>query len=329
MAGFDKIAVVNTGWSEDYQGAEVKGNFGYLDGRVGHERFNFLPDRNGRFYGFVPPLGESKSPPKPGDQKGWLVFFVSKEPGKSGLALVGWYENAKFENRYKTRPDAAELELDSDGGQFGFTVSAKRARHVPALMRKRRVRGDNLKRSYAYLRGIDDEGDWREELAQELLQFRSECIEELDRIDHADAEVEVSFCVDIERRKRIEDAAITATIAHFSDWEYESKEADKCGYDLLFKKSSGEVMHVEVKGTSLPDPCFFITEKERAYAEKHSRNDRRARQSRGGRWRPIWRLSVVPDALSESPAPCIYTFAEMNRAFDLDCYAFRGKLKGN
>ncbi|VWX57313.1 DUF3883 domain-containing protein [Sphingorhabdus sp. 109] len=329
MTKFNKIAIINTGWSDDFQGAEVKGDFGYLDGRVGHEKFNFLPDSEGIFYGYAPPLGGSSSPPMPEDPAGWLVFFVSKKPGKAGLYLVGWYEDANFERGYETRPDADKLELDSDGGRFGYTVSSHNARHVPLLMRKRKVRGDNLKRSYAYLRGGNDDDAWRKDMAQQLLRYRNEILAEFTAVEQGDTEANVTFCVDATRRKLIEDRAVEIVKQHYAKWTCESKEADKCGYDLLFSKKTGEVMHVEVKGTSLPDPCFFITEKERSYAEKHSHNDTRARQARDGKWRPLWKLAVVPDALGKNPKPHIYTFAEMNRAFDLDCYAFRGKLKDN
>ena len=91
MPDLTRIAVINTGWSADHCGALVHGNFGYLAKGVGHEKFNFLPDRRGGFYAYTPPLGEQHSAPMPTEADGWLVFAVSRRPGRSGLYLVSWY----------------------------------------------------------------------------------------------------------------------------------------------------------------------------------------------------------------------------------------------
>lgn len=327
MAEFDKIAVINTGWSEDYRGAEVRGNFGYLSKGVGHERFNFLPDDNGTYFGYAPPLGEGFNPPKPNLPKNWLVFFVSKRPSRSGLYLVGWYENATFEQAYKDRPDADQFGPDSDGGKYGYTVFSKSAVAVPLASRNMKVRGDHLKRSYAYLRGGPDTEKWREQLTQELLAFRSAYLKSASKSGSETEEPTLTFVRDAKRRKMIEEAGVKAATDHFPAWTCESKEAEKCGYDLLFThKQTGEVMHIEVKGTTMDAPCFFLTEKERAYAEKMSGNDKRTRRSKAGNWRPVWRLAVVSDALA-NPKVHIYQFDEMKREFELAPYAWRGTLK--
>lgn len=120
MPNFPRIAVINTGWSDDYRGAAVRGNFGYLAKGVGHEKFNFLPDRRRRFYAYTPPLGGQHSPLMPTEADDWLVLAVSRRPGRSGLYLVGWYEGAAFARGYVERPDAAALGEDSDGGRFTY-----------------------------------------------------------------------------------------------------------------------------------------------------------------------------------------------------------------
>ena len=329
MNDFKRVIAINTGWSEDYRGGQVVGNFGYLSSGVGHERFNFLPDRKGRYYGYSPPLGESFSPPKPKKTDDWLVFFVSKRPGKPGLYLVGWYEGANFEGQYTPRPDAGKLGVDSDGQPFSYTVSANKVFPIPLSARNMKVSGSHLKRSFAYLRGNGDTEAWREKLAVELLAFRNQFLEQANEAESDAEEPELAFVRNAKRRKEIETAAVDAVIAHFSDWDCESKEAEKCGYDLLFtRKKSGEILHVEVKGTSLDSPAFFITENERAYGEYLSQNDSRARKSGQGNWRPLWKLAVVHDALG-TPKPNIYNYAEMTRAFGLSPYAWRGTLKGN
>lgn len=327
MPEFPRIAIINTGWSDDYQGDRVVGNFGYLQDRVGHERFNFLPDVEGRFYGYAPPLGRLWSPPNPIDTEGWLVFFVSKRPKRSGLYLVGWYENASFLGDYPPRPDADRFGRDSDGGQFRYTVTSTHGFLVPLPLRRFKVKGDHLKRSYAYLRGSGDGKPWRSTLAKELLSYRERLVELLGREGNTAEERELPIGGDAKHRKQVEIAAVEAVKQHFSEYACESKEADKCGYDLLFThRTSGEILHVEVKGTSLPVPGYFLTQKELGYAESLERNDHRSRQDENGIWRPVWRIAVVSHALEE-PRVRVFTLAEMRFAFDMAPYAWRGTLK--
>lgn len=105
---FDRIVVIKTGWSEDYRGAKVTGNYSYQ--HPDHEKVNFLPGPDGRYYAYVPPTGGDKAagrpgvPPRPKRPDNWLVFAVSRDPDKGGLYVVGWYENASFNHDYQIRP---------------------------------------------------------------------------------------------------------------------------------------------------------------------------------------------------------------------------------
>jgi len=329
MTDFPRIAVINTGWSDDYRGDQVRGNFGHLDDGEGHERYNFLEAPDGRFYGYAPPLGETWSPPKPSERDGWLVFFVSKKPGRSGLYLVGWYENAQFTGDYSPRPDADRFGLDPNGDPFFYTVSSSDGFLIPLALRSYKVKGDRLKRSYAYLRGNGGDEPWRESMAEALLGYRDRLAPVLMGAEMENTAPHLVFGTNPERRRAIETAAIEAAKSHFADYLWETKEQEKIGYDLLFTHGqTGELLHVEVKGTSLPAPAFFLTWNERGYAESLSVNDRRARKNRDGSWRPLWRLLAVSDALG-TPMVHEYTFARMNLEFDLAPYAWRGTLKEN
>jgi hypothetical protein len=326
MSDFPRIAVINTGWSEDYRGAEVRGNFGYLAKSVGHEKFNFLPDRRGRFYAYTPPLGEQHSPPMPTEADDWMVFAVSRRPGRSGLYLVGWYEGAAFARGYVERPDAATLGQDSDGGRFTYTLHADRAYPIPLALRDRSIRGDNIKRSYAYLRGNGASDAWRAKIAKQLLAYRTDYLERLANVP-AEETPKLGFCGTAERRKEIEEKAVAAVKAILLDWHWETKEAEKCGYDLLFThKTNGDIWHVEVKGTSYDKPHFFMTINERHYAEKTGPNDRKSRTNRKGGVRPLWRMAMVHD-VDGAASVAFYTHAEMTAVFDLLPYAFHATLK--
>lgn len=327
MTKFSKIAVIKTGWSDDYCNGQVIGAFSYLEKGVGHERFNFRPTSSGCYYGYAPPLGQSQSPPQPHQVKGWLVFFVSKRPGQSGLYLVGWYEKATFAREYKPRPDADELGIDSDGGNFSYTVSSKRACLVPLPLRTKKIKGDHLKRSYAYLRGNGNQDKWREELAKELLAFHAFISARLTDEASIDVSAEILFSRNPERRKAVEEKAVEAVKKHFNGWSCKSVERLNLGYDLCFKKDdTGEKVHVEVKGTSLAEQNFFMSKNEYEYAKELSRNDLRTRHRRDRRG-PLWRLAVVHDALANAPVVNIYTFFEMEKLFELSSIAWRGILR--
>lgn len=326
MPNFPRIAVINIGWSDDYRGAAVRGNFGYLAKGVGHEKFNFLPDQRGEFYAYTPPLGEQQSPPMPNEADDWLIFAVSRRPGRSGLYLVGWYEGATFMRGYVNRPDAAALGEDSDGGRFTYTLRASRAYPIPLALRDRSIRGDHVKRSYAYLRGNGARETWRAKLAKKLLAYRTEYLKRLVQAP-AEETPKLGFCGSPKRRKEIEEKAVEAVKAALPDWHCKTKEAEKCGYDLLCThKTTGDLLHVEVKGTSYDKPHFFMTINERDYARKTAPNDRKNRTSRDGKVRPLWRLAVVHD-VDHAGVVTFYTHAEMTAAFDLSPYAFHATLK--
>jgi hypothetical protein len=327
MPRFPRIAVINTGWSDDYRTGEVTGNFGYLAKGVGHEKYNFLPDDKGRFFAYTPPLGEQRSPPMPANKGNWLVFAVSKRPGRSGLYLVGWYESASFVKGYKNRPDADRFGEDSDGGKFSYTLYSDRAYAIPLPMRDRKIKGDHIKRSYAYLRGNGPSEAWREGVAKRLLGFRDEFLRRPTDSDAPEEEVRLQFCGDAKRRREIEEKAVAATKVHFAGWNCTSMEADKCGYDLLFAHPrTREVMHVEVKGTSRDRPHFFLTRREYGYARKLSRNDNRARKNRDGSYRPLWKLAVVHD-VDRVHEVNVHTFQEMESNFDVAPFAWHATLR--
>lgn len=84
-----------------------------------------------------------------------------------------------------------------------------------------------------------------------------------------------------------------------------------CGYDLDVQNASGvSVYHVEVKGTAVSVPGFFLTRNE----FKKSESD------------PLWELAVVTDALNAAEVDR-YTATEMQRFFEFEPLVWRGKLK--
>ena len=169
----DKVAVIKTGWSDDYKGSPVEADHQYVkDVKDGHEKFNFLPGPDGRFYAYTPPLGDKWAAPKPKDRDGWLVFAVAKRPKRPGLYLTGWYENATFAGEYLDKIEYSRdkgFPLDDQGTRFSYTLSSSAAVQIDPDETPHIFPGDYMKRSPVYyLRGNGDKQSWREDLAYEV-----------------------------------------------------------------------------------------------------------------------------------------------------------------
>lgn len=325
MAEFDRIAVINVGWSDDYRGSEPVGSFRHLKIGVGHERYNFLAGPDGKFFGYAPPLGEGFNPPKPDEPDDWLIFAVSKRPGLPGLYLVGWFENARFLCGYEARPDASALGLDTAGEYYGHTFVAPMAVAIPVPLRTRKIVGDHLKRSYAYLKGNGQRDRWRTQLAGKLLKYRQEYLAQdaasAGAVDHVPTS---GISADTKRRKEVEEKSVNAVIAEFCDWDLTDRQKDKCGYDLLFRhRTSKAEMHIEVKGTQALKPHFFISKNELDYAERATKAWEKRKLNA---LTPQWQLAMVTDAL-RTPQVKLLDLADVKKRFLLEIYTWRGTIK--
>jgi len=116
-----------------------------------------------------------------------------------------------------------------------------------------------------------------------------------------------------ETNKRVECAAVKHVTDDYVSrgWVVESKEAEKCGYDLLCRKGKQE-QHVEVKGTQGEVISFIITRGEKRQAEKD----------------PDFVLCVVTSALSEQPKLWPYNPGEIESLFTYEPLAYLANLIG-
>ena len=169
----ERLAVIKTAWSDDYSGSDVDGDFKFVDDhKEGHERFNFQPSPDGRYYGYLPPIGDG-GVPRPLHRDGWLLAFVAKKPRKTGLYLVGWYENASFQPKYRPRPEyetSAGFAMDRKGDRFVYCIEAAKAYLIPRTERTFSFKGDKVKSTpIAYLKGGKYKDLWRQQLADALI----------------------------------------------------------------------------------------------------------------------------------------------------------------
>jgi hypothetical protein len=327
MNKFSKIAIINVGWSDDYDGSPAYGNFGYVKDGTGHECFNFRPGPDGHYYVYVPPIG--KNPPKPESVDGWLVFMVSKKGHERGMRVAGWFENAQFLGKWEPRPDAVSLGKDADGNPFGYTFRADRAVAIPPVLRTFRISGDNVKRPYAYLKGGRSNEPWRGVLASELLGYRRSYSTQTQAELAPGGAANGAISIDPEHRQQVEKAAIDLVKKHYAR-NYLCRDHQRergTGYDLEFipRSGKGPDIHVEVKGTALAKPHFMITRAERAYAEKLGRNDGKP-ANKDGKVPPLWRLAMVTDAL-DRPTLRVLAQRDVEAMFDFDIISWHATTK--
>lgn len=306
----DKIAFVKTGWSDEYQGGAVLGRYAHIaEFDEAHERFNFLRTANGRFYGYLPPIGKSQRPPQPAEEDEWLLIFVSARKGTGPLTVVGWYEAATLHSEYSDRPEYStepDFELDVHGTRYGYCISADTAHLIPVNNRTLTISGDHFKRSpIIYARGNGKNESWRRELANLADELVSSY-----QPNTGESPPRFAF-PDHEHRKKVELASVEAAIQFLQKkHKVTDRQKENCGYDLLARnKKTGEELHVEVKGTSGAAMHFYLTRGEYRYMSA-----------------PQWRLLMVTNALT-SPKISLLTHAEVKKAFDLEAFAWEATAR--
>lgn len=311
-----RVAFIKTAWSELYDGEPVKGKAGYVSkGYQGHEKFNFRRGSTGMCYATMPPIGPALATPKPTQKDGWLLIFISAEEGNGPLKVVGWYEDAVFEDRGIPRPDYKSnpyFERDDAGKPYTYCVSARRAHLIPVSERPLISIGDRMKRSpILYARGNNVKEPWRERLAKVaeslLRQLRSAKKLDSSRV----VKNEQPWYATIEHRAAVDKQAVKHVKRKLSkQYHIQDRQADRCGYDLLAThKISRDQLYVEVKGTSTERPGFFLTPKE--LAASHS---------------PKWRLAVVTNALTR-PGYRMFSGGEMLQTFSIKPCSYVGIFK--
>ena len=309
---YNRIAYVKTGWSDTYQGGAVFGRHDYItEYEDAHERFNFLPGPDGRYYGYIPPIGKKYRPPQPEKSDGWLIIFVAAERGQGPLTVVGWYDHAQLEDEYQDRPEYGanvEFETDVEDVKFMYCIVSDSATLIPTADRTITISGKHFRRSpIVYVRGTESKDTWRTELAK----FAVKMVKTSERVFQKAGMPSVNF-PDAKHRKKVEKAAINAvrTLLGRKGYNIRDRQKDYCGYDLLAtRKRQPKELHIEVKGTSTSEMQFFMTENERNYMNN-----------------PKWRLAIVTSALTR-PNVNMLNANQTQRAFNFSPIAWSARKK--
>ncbi len=250
---YKRIAFVKTGWSDLYDGEEVKGKFANLQrGHQGHEKFNFRWRPGGTYCATIPAIGKSHSP-KPVHKDDWLLIFISADEGTGPLKVVGWYKNARFEDGWIPRPEyksTPHFEKDDRGMQYEYCVSATRAHLIPVGERPRISIGDHMKRSpILYVRGNNKLEPWRKRLAKvgqglaERFESSKPAKTEAPAIQRSNGR---PWYATKEHKDAVDRAAIKYVMRQLKTKYYiQDRQRDRCGYDLLaIDKVSSIQLHV-------------------------------------------------------------------------------------
>lgn len=281
----ERIAFVKTGWSNAYDGSDhVRGWHSYLYNKQGYEAYNFLPGSDGKYYGYLPPIGR-KGLPNPSVKKDWLLIFVARQDGVGALKVVGWYDSADFLSEYKNRPTNIFISKNqdlNDGEQFKYCIVSESAYLIPEEEREE-IDLPNMKTTpLLYVRGRWGKPSLNDD---EKLAVLAESIVQKYSKKRGDREEKIKdlFSPDPKRRKETEKAAIEHTKSYLKTLgfhEIEDKQRENCGYDILaFNKETRETLRIEVKGTSYKEKRFFLTRNEWRFYDN-------------------WRLSLVTEAIS-------------------------------
>lgn len=296
----ERIAFVKTGWGTHYAGEIIVGRHGHIDSfEEAHEKFNFQPSIDGKYYGYLPPIGKAFRAPQPKEPEDWLVIFVAAKNGTGSLTVVGWYENANFYYEYESRPEyaaGAPFPTDNDGNHFSYCISASEAYLIPSEDRDMIVSGAHFKRTpIVYVKGGEKEDPWRDELAEQALSLINTY-----KNEKATSSNKAAF-PDAEHRKKVEEAAVKIAVEYLEAMSFQvtDRQKDNCGYDLLAQRTekTPKELHIEVKGTSSSTKRFFISQQEYSYMSN-----------------PKWRLLLVTGAL-DKPEVHLLNQKQVNKMF--------------
>ena len=328
MAKHNRIAIVNVGWSELYEGDALEGDHAFLrKNGWGAERYNFARDVAGKFHIYVRPVGPHEAVPSPREKEGWLLLLVSKRKGKPGLYIVGWFDDATFLSDYADRPeysDRRHFPLTPDGGKFPYVVVSRDGVRVPEEMRDVRIETTAMRRtSIMYLRGHGKASNAKETLAKSILaqieKLRSTMaiVGSDDGLDNSESRSN-PISIDTNRRTEVEKKSMEFAATYFEARGYtvEDVSRDKKEFcDLIVVKNraprKGERLTVEVKGTQANRPRFLMSRRERRFMEDPINE-------------ATWRLFMVTSALL-NPKPLELTAKETLKLFRLTTFTWFGE----
>lgn len=308
------IIVFHTAWMDKYDGDRASlsaGGFKFAaEHGYGHEMYNFR-NIDGHYYGYVPPTGALHfenhfSVPKSTEVlEGVTVVWTAPHPEQGGRAVVGVWRDAKV-YRHDQEPTGALARRRKIGSEIaGYRCMAEakncallRPDARPIFVPSRQARGGE---SWPGQQKV-----FYPKPKSEALRRLTGILRDIDLRSSSGAKASNSksrktgrsgWQADVEKRRRIEVAAVEAVGLHLEGLGFtiQSVEKDNLGYDLVATRGD-ETLHVEVKGRSGSDVVAELSVNEFDCLSRYQRLRKPDEH---------YRIAIVTDALAK---PVIHEF---------------------
>lgn len=268
------IIFFRVAWMNEYKG-DLKNDTPYGAGsyveinKTGGEVVNFKPFKN-KYYGYVrvqknrnlnlQRLGGTSKDDYLDDV---LIVLFSKNPDTGGQFVVGWYENARLfrkpqELNSGERHGYPWYRCIADIGQSHLILAKNRLLEVPS--------DGPGQMNIWYV----NEYSKREEFLKEFMKFK-EAPDEYRIVNPSKkSSNNKSWQQDIEKRKKVELAAMNAAVEYYENQGCDVVWVDKlnCGWDLDVTKGNRK-LNVEVKGLSVNMGSIELTPNEYSKSLMH------------------------------------------------------------
>ena len=262
-----RVLFANIGWMEHYKGncdADMIVGGGSYENEDKHEAFNFQ-DFNGICYGHVQTVRYSKINLTRIDNaisrhatklNDVLVVWVASRPDGSGTYIIGWYSNATIYANY------VPSKL-SERNNYPYNITAKKEDCVLLPIDSRTM---NVPRAATTEKGFLGQSnvwyaDYKSSAVQEFREATIDFIKNYDTKQNTILKSRIK--VDIEARKKIEEAAIKYVTKEYQSRGYNitSREKDNVGWDL--DAECGRIhLKLEVKGLASNTISVHVTSNE-------------------------------------------------------------------
>jgi hypothetical protein len=262
------IIVFHTAWMAKYNGDRASlsaGGFKFaIEHGYGHEMYNYR-NVDGYLYGYVPPTGELHfekhfNVPKNTEAIDAItIVWTAPHPEQRGRAVVGVWRNATVYRHDQEPSGTLARRRNIDGEIAGYRCAAAAKNCVllpldgrPIFVPSRQHRGGESwpgQQKVFYPKPRSSALKRLNEILRQIDQQRTMGATRARRKNRTGERS--GWQVEVEKRRRIEVAAIKAVGRYLEDTGFivKSVEKENVGFDLIASRGD-EILHIEVKGRS-------------------------------------------------------------------------------
>ncbi|MGO8117033.1 DUF3883 domain-containing protein [Rhizobium leguminosarum] len=297
------IIVFHTAWMAKYDGDRASlsaGGFKFAaENGYGHEMLNFR-NIDGICYGYVPPTGNLHlekhfDVPRHAEKlEGATVMWTAPHPEQGGRAVVGvWRDATVFREVQHPKGKLVRRRLiDGEAASYLCSAKAENCVRLEPDARPIFVRSGQPRNGQSW---PGQQKVFYPKPGSPALKLLNKILKDIDlgptSTDGSSGGKRSGWQADVERRRKIEEAAVLAVGSKLErlGFTIESVEKENLGYDLVASRNE-EVLHIEVKGRSGSDVSAELTVNE-FDCLKNYQTQRRPNAH--------YRIAIVTDALNK------------------------------